>query len=125
MTKNKKKKKDVYLSGDIICHAAGLGQGYNYGNIGQYKNGRWFIQPDGSEEIAATVSNKRVYAFAEALKPEAPHTLPKTVKIPEEIVSNVITEYLSDTYGYCINDYDIVFNKGKFSVKNIDWDTSE
>jgi len=51
--------------------------------------------------------------------------LPRNVKIPENIISNIITEYLSDTYNFCVNDYDIQFKNGIITAINIEWDTTD
>lgn len=51
--------------------------------------------------------------------------LPKKVKIPTKILKdrqyNAIIDFLSDTYGFCINSFEI---KKGYAI-DIDWDTTD
>ena len=39
-----------------------------------------------------------------------------------EIAEEIISDYLSDTYGYCHKGFDYVIEDGLIKVTNIDWD---
>ena len=44
----------------------------------------------------------------------------------EYYVVEVINDYLSDNYGWCVNNYDYEVKDDKIEITNIDWDlTSE
>lgn len=44
----------------------------------------------------------------------------------KEYVEDVINDYLSDTYGWCVNHYNYSIQDGKIHITHIDWDlTSE
>ena len=42
----------------------------------------------------------------------------------KEYVENCISDYLSDTYGWCVNSFNYEILKDKIKITNIDWDVS-
>lgn len=54
------------------------------------------------------------------------NNLPRKIKIPEEIfnrheeLANIISDYLSDQYGFCHYGFDL-----ELHVKNIKWDEED
>ncbi len=55
--------------------------------------------------------------------------LPKIVMIPKSIIKdkqyNAVTDYLSDMYGFCINNFNIERKNGKIYAVNINWDITD
>lgn len=43
----------------------------------------------------------------------------------KEYVEEYINNYLSDSYGYCVNTYNYEIQDGNIHVSNIDWDLTD
>ena len=57
------------------------------------------------------------------------NNLPKKVLIPKRILKdkdiNNIVDYLSDEYGFCVNNFYVKKCGSKVYAEKIDWDTTE